>query len=404
MKRIIYSLLIVQFIFGCTFFNEEIKIDIQNYKNLTPENIYTNLKIANIILDQNEFEKMYDNFDKEIEIAGLLNLYKNEESLIKNQAVEIQIKGGISRKSPLKSLGIKFNNTYDNTTGNLINTISLDFHSLDKISAFRFRNSGNDFYYTMLKDISYTQLAIQANLNLDLMYIEQTIVFVNNIFLGVMNLRTESNANGMSGLYNVNKTDITLAKISGNGELDKKNGDFNRIDNFINAIKNDNYNYLKQEIDVDNFIDYMIFESYIGNVDWPFNNTRFFAIGNQPFRFVLFDLDKVSGQHIKDFPILFINNSIHNPITDLFNIMYKNEEFKKLYDARFNYLIKSDLLSAQKFNAIVDEYTDNIENTIPINITKYGHPKTLTEWYINISLLKDNFVTRETSVKKSIAK
>ena len=60
------------------------------------------------------------------------------------------------------------------------------------------------------------------------MYSEQTIVFVNNVFLGVMNLRTESNANGMSGLYNINKTDITLAKISGNGELDKKNGDFNR--------------------------------------------------------------------------------------------------------------------------------------------------------------------------------
>ena len=404
MKQIIYSSIIVLFIFGCTYFNEEIKIDIQNYKSLTPENIYTDLKIANIILDQNEFEKMYDDFDKEIEIDGLLNLYKNDESLIKNQVVEIQIKGGISRKSPLKSLGIKFNNTYSNTTGNLINPISLDFHSLDKISAFRFRNSGNDFYYTMLKDISYTKLAIQANLNLDLMYSEQTIVFVNNVFLGVMNLRTESNANGMSGLYNVNKTDITLAKISGNGELDKKNGDFNRIDNFINAINNDNYNYLKKEIDVDNFIDYMIFQSYIGNVDWPFNNIRFFAIGNQPFRFVLFDLDKVSGQHIKDSPISFINNPIHNPITDLFNIMYKNEEFKKNYDARFNYLIKSDLLTAQKFNAIVDEYTDNIENTIPINITKYGHPKTLIEWYINISHLKDNFATRETSVKQNVAK
>ena len=52
------------------------------------------------------------------------------------------------------------------------------------------------------------------------------------------------------------------------------------IDNFINAINNDNYNYLKKKIDVDNFIDYMIFQSYIGNVDWPFNNIRFFAIDN----------------------------------------------------------------------------------------------------------------------------
>ena len=100
----------------------------------------------------------------------------------------------------------------------------------------------------MLKDISYTKLAIQANLNLDLMYTEQTVVFINNSFLGIMNLRTESNANGMSGLYNANKSDITLAKIISFGELDKKNGDFNRIDNFMNAIKNEDYNYLKNEV------------------------------------------------------------------------------------------------------------------------------------------------------------
>ena len=322
MKPIIFSLIILYF-FSCTSFSEEIKLDIPNYTSLTSENIKTNLKIANIIVDQNEFDKMYDDYNKEIEIEGLLNIYKNGVNLIQNQVVEIQIKGGISRESPLKSIGVKFNEPYNNTRRNLINPLSLDFHSLDQISAFRFRNSGNDFYYTMLKDISYTKLAIEANLNLDLMYTEQTVVFINNSFLGIMNLRTESNANGMSGLYNANKSDITLAKILSFGELDKKNGDFNRIDNFINAIKNEDYDYLKNEIDLDNFIDYMVFQSYIGNVDWPFNNVRFFAVENKPFRFVLFDLDKVSGQDIKTSPISIINNPISNPVTDLFNIMYK---------------------------------------------------------------------------------
>ena len=399
MKPIIFSLIILYF-FSCTSFSEEIKLDIPNYTSLTSENIKTNLKIANIIVDQNEFDKMYDDYNKEIEIEGLLNIYKNGVNLIQNQVVEIQIKGGISRESPLKSIGVKFNEPYNNTRRNLINPLSLDFHSLDQISAFRFRNSGNDFYYTMLKDISYTKLAIEANLNLDLMYTEQTVVFINNSFLGIMNLRTESNANGMSGLYNANKSDITLAKILSYGELDKKNGDFNRIDNFINAIKNEDYDYLKNEIDLDNFIDYMVFQSYIGNVDWPFNNVRFFAVENKPFRFVLFDLDKVSGQDIKTSPISIINNPISNPVTDLFNIMYKNADFKKLYDERFNFLIQSDLITAERFNNIVDEYTENIENIIALNIDKYKHPNTLIEWYINISRLKNNFKTREVFVKQ----
>ena len=207
----------------------------------------------------------------------------------------------------------------------------------------------------------------------------------------------------MSGLYNANKSDITLAKILSFGELDKKNGDFNRIDNFMNAIKNEDYNYLKNEIDVNNFIDYMVFQSYIGNVDWPFNNVRFFAVGNQPFRFVLFDLDKVSGQNINTSPFSIINNPISNPITDLFNIMYKNTEFKQLYDERFNFLIQSDLFTAERFNNIVDEYTENMENIIALNIDKYNHPNTLIEWYINISRLKNNFKTREVFVKQDVA-
>ena len=70
---------------------------------------------------------------------------------------------------------------------------------------------------------------------------------------------------------------ITLAKILEGGIVEKKDGDFDRIDDFIAAIDNDDYSYLSNEIDVDNFIDYMIFESYIGNRDWPKNNVRFFC-------------------------------------------------------------------------------------------------------------------------------
>ena len=58
----------------------------------------------------------------------------------------------------------------------------------------------------------------------------------------------------------------------------------------MNAIENENLNYLKDEIDINNFIDYMIFQSYIGNTDWPHNNARLYAINNEKFRFVLFDL------------------------------------------------------------------------------------------------------------------
>ena len=85
----------------------------------------------------------------------------------------------------------------------------------------------------------------------------------------------------------------------------KKDGDFDRIDDLVDAINEKDIDYLRSEIDIDNFIDYMVFESYIANEDWPSNNVRFHAIEDNKFRFVLFDLDVANQSHLNKSPPLF---------------------------------------------------------------------------------------------------
>jgi len=400
MKKVIFIMLVVSLLFACTKYEEDIKIPVQDYKTLSPDNINTTLKIANLIVDQAEFNEMYSNFGIDIEIDAVLSVYKNGEILLENEVVEIEIKGSSSAKYSLKSLGVKFDNTYNNEDRKLIDPEILPFHSLDKIKAFRFRNSGIDFRSTMLKDMSLTKLAIDAGLNIDLTYAEQVVVFVNDAFYGVMNLRTEANTNGMSRLYDVSKSEITLAKINGDGGLEMKDGDFDKIANFIDAIENGDFTYLSNEIDVDNFIDYMIFESYIGNLDWPRNNVRFFAINDGPFRFIMFDLDAAVNRGIDNPPLSFINNSgTANVITDLFNVMYADETFKNIYDARFNDLNNSGLLSSERLDNIITDYKSNIEHIMPVQIDKYNYPETYTNWYINLEQLKHNYKNREDYLK-----
>lgn len=111
----------------------------------------------------------------------------------------MEVKGGFSTRFSLKTLGVKFENKYDNSDRSLINPNKiLPHHNLDKIKAIRLRNSGNDFVKTMIKDLSLTQLAINAELNLDLTYGEPVLVYINNEFHGLLNLRTEANSNGMA--------------------------------------------------------------------------------------------------------------------------------------------------------------------------------------------------------------
>lgn len=399
MRQLIYSVMFVLILSGCTNINENILIDVQDFASLTTENIETNLKVANLTLDPVEFENMYTNFNDDIEIEGFLTINRNGETLIENEVVEVEIKGKASSSFDLKSLGVKFDDTYNNEDKKLINPELLPFHSVERVKAFRFRNSGNDFLETMIKDMTYTKLAINAGLDIDLTYAEQTVVFVNNEFLGVMNLRTEGNTNGISRLYDVPKDDVTLAKMENNGVLEYKDGDFEKLDRLIAAINNQDYDYLKDEIDVSNFIDYMAFQSYVGNRDWPKNNVRFFAILDGPFRFVMFDLDLVSTQNIDESPISFINNPVKNAITDLFNVMYANPEFKQQFDERFSNLINSGMLSAAKFDDIATAYQRNIEHIMPTQVSKYNTPETFTDWHLNIENLKSVFKDREDFVR-----
>jgi len=391
MKTIVYGLLILSLV-ACS----QDECGIENYGTVTPFNIETSLKVVDLEFDKHDFDRMYENFSNEIEIEGLLNVYKNGVTVIENEPIEAEVKGVASAQHSLKTLGIKFDNDYNNESRKLIDPDGLPFHSLDNIKAFRLRNSGNDFPNTLIKDISYTELAIQAGLNLDLMYTEQVVVFVNHQFYGVMNLRTEGNTNGMAGLYNVEKEDVTLAKILPDGIVKVKDGDADRINRLISAIENEDYDYVSNEIDIDNFIDYTVYESYIGNRDWLYNNVRFFAIGNGPFRFVLFDLDLAATLHIDYPPVAFINSSSRlSPIRDLFNLMYANPVFKEQFDARLTFMINSGLLSSNKFNQIVDKYANDIAYVMPFQTCRHNLPTNMINWMANLEILKDKFAERE---------
>jgi len=177
MEKLLFLMLVV-LCFGCSkFYTDE---------TLLPAEIASNLPVINITVDEHEFDEMYEKTDEEIEIKGKFNLSRNNELLIDNEKVELELKGRFSLRFPLKTLGVKFDDKYDNRDRSLINPATvLPHHSIDKIKAIRLRNSGNDFENTMLKDLSITQLAINAGLDVDLTYGEQVLVYINGEFYGL---------------------------------------------------------------------------------------------------------------------------------------------------------------------------------------------------------------------------
>lgn len=397
MKKLSFLILVVFYV-GCSRYNTD--------EIVLPAQIESNLPAINITIDADEFNEMLDNPEDDIEIKGKFNLSRDQELLIENEAVELQLKGNYSLRFPLKTLGVKFEDKYDNSDRSLINPPNiLPHHNLDKIKAIRLRNSGNDFEKTMLKDLSMTQLAINAGLDIDLTYGEPVLVYVNNEFYGLMNLRTEANTNGVAGLNEADKDEVTLAKIT-TQEFVKKDGDFARIDALVDAVEDEDVAHIKSEVDLNSFIDYMIFQSYIGNTDWPHNNARFYAINDQKFRFVLFDLDNASRLNIGQSPLKMIHDIwSRNILSDLFMVLYEDENddaFQLKFWDRYNEIIRSGIISSDKLKAIVDENSKRIEEEMKHQIDKYEAPRTTLEWEIELDLMMILFREREDAVRTQL--
>lgn len=375
-----------------------------------PHELGASLPLVLIEADQAEFDHMYMNYTEDISINAYFSLSRNNDPVFENLDIRLSVKGNKSAGFDLKSLGIVFHEPVDNAARQLLNPIRiLDIHSLDVVHSIRLRNSGNDFERmrnaTMIKDISYTQLAIEAALNIDLMYAEQAIVYVNDEFLGIMNIRSESTARGIAGLYGVDRQQITLAKIvetESGVVVEKQNGNYQKINNLLYAIENRNINYIRSHVDIENFIDYIVFQTFIANSDWPHSNVKFFSIGGSKFRFFMYDLDNSNIMNLDKDPLFRIENAMKNPVSELFSLLYRDESFSKAYHERYFELIESGKFAPAVFESISLRYHSNIRDYMPYHIGRYQHPHTMVEWYNNLDLLNASFEKREQFIRKEI--
>ena len=105
MKQILFLALVILW-GGCSNFNTG--------ESFVPSQIESNLPVVYITADMDEFDEMLDKTDEEIEIKGKFNLFRDNELVIENEEVELEVKGRFSLRFSLKTLGVKFEDKYDN--------------------------------------------------------------------------------------------------------------------------------------------------------------------------------------------------------------------------------------------------------------------------------------------------
>ena len=154
-----------------------------------------------------------------------------------------------------------------------------------------------------------------------------------------------------------------------------------------------NYAHVSELVDIDNFIDYQILETFIANTDWPANNLRSWQTGDSKWRFAFFDGDATMID--KDYDAL--GNATYvgpdrwytgDKSTLLFRRLLENNDFKVRFKERVNVLCNSVLLF-DNLNPILSGLEQALQAEIPSQIDRFGYPESYEYWQWGCYLTRD---------------
>ncbi|MFC2124620.1 CotH kinase family protein [Bacteroidota bacterium] len=343
-----------------------------------------------------DYPYMGANFWEDWERPANIAMYEPNGTLAFQLDAGIKIFGNWSRGQAQKSLSIHTRKSYgyDGIYYKIFNE-----KDLSEFKTIVLRNSGNDFNNTMLRDAYANR--ILTSLNLDHQAYRPAVVYINGEYWGIQNIREKVNEEFIHFNHGIKESLIDILEF--NGSVVKGNPEhYNALLEYLssrNLANGDHYNYVSKQIDIENYIKYLVGNIFIDNQDWPGNNTKYWrersAYGK--WRWIVFDLDAA-------FSAWFEDNKTFNTLefaldpdgpgwpnppwsTFLFRKMMENQSFKydfiNCFADNLNTIFKPAILEGH-----LNEMKSVIEPEIQNHLIRWDGGN-IDNWEYNIFKIRD---------------
>ena len=307
-----------------------------------------------------------------------------------NQIAGLRTHGGASRRFQQKGLKIFAKEEYGKKRfEHLFFPENAPIDSYKHLSLKPFRCS--NWMMTGIQDQLAQQVA--RTLDIDCLASRQTVLFLNGEYWGIYALEETPDERYLEDHFHVDQEESSIIKqwiMPEHGDTAQWNELFRWMKDADLSIE-ENYQYLCDKIDIDNFIDYQVFEIYSGNVDWPKNNVRCWRHSNGKWRWIFYDGDgcffrdwDVFANAVSTDTIPIGNNPSAFQATLFFRQLIENHEFKNRFRNRFGQLMSDQLQYeriASRFNAICAL----IREEIPGQSSRFGFPRSVAKWEEDVS-------------------
>ena len=251
--------------------------------------------------------------------------------------------------------------------------------------SFLLRAGVDEIVPTLIKDSMFGLLAKEGSDHLLSMNHRYCILYLNGEYWGIYALREAMSEEYYASYFDVPPDTVTVTDSSG-----CVNTDFNTYMNFVRSHDMslpENYAYVAGHVDVENLIDWSIFEAYSANMDiW--NNMRVLGstAGDGKWRYGLVDLDLTYASESYGFYQTAFQG-LHAVIPAG---LLENEEYRELFARRASVLL-SGVLSDEHVLETIDAMAEELRPEIEMDRERWGG--SAETWEANVQRMRD-YVSR----------
>jgi len=334
------------------------------------------------------------------------------------QSVLLCNHGGATRSFPEKSLRIMSDSIRGEAVWQYRFFDNLPYETFTRILL---RNSGNDMRIgPMFRDAMQHQIV--KGLGLDIQDYAPAVVYINGNYWGIHNIRERMDEHYLAIKYGsafekINIIELTGAKMKLLWGNEQSLQSFEELIDYIkiNSMSDEKaYQHVCSQMDIDNFINYVIVETFFANTDWGVNNMKFYRIEQQTetmrqqnieagkWRWLLIDLDLGMSENstlIRELfreRVNFISINMFNRIkkkywwgfiNHLFYGLLENPEFKEKFLLRYEFVIRN-CLTTENILQHIDFFEELYQGEIGRHIARWRQIN-MRQWHGYISQMKE---------------
>lgn len=328
------------------------------------------------------------NFWQDWEVPAHVEFFETNKALAFEQDLGLSINGGsVSRTRPQKSFRLTAKNKYGKSK--MEHRVFAN-KSIDEFKVLVLRNSSGDWNKTQFRDGSLHNLLI-GNTNIDAMAYRPAAIFLNGQYWGILNIRERVSKYYIEENYSIHSDSLEILEedstvIAGNF------AEFNQMLDFI--VNNDlsiesNFDSASAMLDINSFVDYIVAETFLSNIDWPYNNIKFWKESGpgHKWRYLLIDLDISLGNYGWAPASMDVLGRILGPYGDnnkhvkILRSLLQNTDFRNYFINRYADLVNT-LFSAASISEHINNCIELLEPEISNHFQVWGND--MNGWYNEI--------------------